>query len=121
MFSNCHLKVDALLPNVRPKASRIPPLDRFLLAVHAFLMSLPTASPQHPLEAARELLKQGVSVPYSLPFPTEETNWRVSFEKPSDITLVGSWANKVNVKHKDGFRFGVDLAVEMPAVRNTMD
>ena len=79
-------------------------------------MEIPSVSPQHPLEAARKLLKKGVAVPYSLPLPTEDTNWKVAFDSPSDITLAGSWANKVSVKLKDGFKFGVDLAVEMPNV-----
>jgi U3 small nucleolar RNA-associated protein 22 len=78
-------------------------------------MSLPSIAPQHPLAAAR-LLKKGIAVPYSIPLPTEDTNWKVSFEKPTDVTLVGSWANKVSVKGKDGGKFGVDLAVEMPEV-----
>ncbi|KAF8623754.1 hypothetical protein AX15_006197 [Amanita polypyramis BW_CC] len=108
------LQIDALLPNVRPKTSRQPPLDRFLLSLHSFLLELPSVLPQHPLEAARSLLKKGIAVPYSLPLPTEETNWKVSFEKPSDIVLVGSWANKVSVKAKDGKKFGVDLAIEIP-------
>jgi len=68
------------------------------------------------LEAARKLQKKGVAVPFSLPLPTEDTNWKVAFEPPSEINLVGSWANKVSVKPKDGQKFGVDLAVEMPNV-----
>ncbi|KAF9475207.1 Nrap protein [Pholiota conissans] len=112
--SSFKLQIDVLLPNVRPKASRVPPLERFLFALHSFLKEIPSVAPQHPLEAARKLLKKGVAVPYSLPLPTEETNWKVAFEPPSDITLVGSWANKVSVKPKDGNKFGVDLAVEMP-------
>jgi len=111
-------QIDALLPNVRPKPSRIPPLDRFLLSLHSFLLALPPVAPQHPLEAARCLLKEGISVPYALPLPSEDTNWKVAFEKPRDITLVGSWGNKASVKGKDGSKFGVDLAVEMPEVRN---
>lgn len=79
-------------------------------------MSLPAVAPQHPLAGARTLLETGIAVPYSMPLPTENTNWKVSFEKPTDITLVGSWANKVSVKGKDGGKFGVDLAVEMPEV-----
>ncbi|KAG6888045.1 hypothetical protein C0995_010906 [Termitomyces sp. Mi166 len=108
------LQIDALLPNVRPKDSRIPPLERFLLSLHTVLMGLPSIEPHHPLEASRRLLKKGVSVPYSAPLPTEETNWKVAFEKPSDITVVGSWPLKTSVKAKDGIRFGVDVAVEMP-------
>ncbi|KAG6918794.1 hypothetical protein DXG01_011546 [Tephrocybe rancida] len=112
--SSFKLQIDALLPNVRPKDSRIPPLERFLLSLHGFLMGLPSIAPQHPLEASRRLLKKGVSVPYSAPLPTEETNWKVAFEKPSDITVVGSWPLKTSVKSKDGLKFGVDVAVEMP-------
>ncbi|CAA7262477.1 unnamed protein product [Cyclocybe aegerita] len=112
--SSFKLQIDALLPNVRPKASRIPPLERFLFALHATLNQIPSVPPTHPLEASRKLQKRGIAVPYSLPLPTEDTNWKVAFEPPSDITLVGSWANKAGVKAKDGLRFGVDLAVEMP-------
>jgi hypothetical protein len=52
----------------------------------------------HPLEASRNLLKNGIAVSYSLPLATEGTNWKVSFEKPADILLVGSRANKLSVK-----------------------
>lgn len=110
-------QTDALLPNVRPKPSRVPPLERFLFVLHSFIMSIPSTPPQHPLEGARELLKKGVAVPYSLPLPTDETNWKVAFDPPSDIILAGSWANKVSVKPKDDQKLGVDLAVEMPDVR----
>jgi len=91
-------------------------LERFLFALHSFLKEIPPTGPEHPLEAARKLQKKAIAVPYSLPLPTEETNWKVSFQPPSDITLVGSWANKVSVKAKDGQKFGVDLALEMPNV-----
>ncbi|ESK98055.1 pre-rrna processing protein utp22 [Moniliophthora roreri MCA 2997] len=109
------LQIEALLPNVRPKAKRIPPLERFLLTLHTFLSNLPSITPRHPLHAARYLLKKGISVPYSIPLPSEETQWKVAFEKPSEITLVGSWANKTHVKGQDGRKYGVDLAVEMPS------
>ncbi|KAH9476209.1 Nucleolar protein 6 [Psilocybe cubensis] len=108
------LQVDALLPNVRPKASRVPPLERFLFQLHTFIKDIPSVSPAHPLEAARKLMKKGVAVPYSLPLPTEDTNWKVAYEPPTEITLVGSWGNKISVKAKDGQPFGVDLALEMP-------
>jgi U3 small nucleolar RNA-associated protein 22 len=71
-------------------------------------------APQHPLHASRSLLKKGISVPYSDPLPTEDTKWKVAYQPPSDITLVGSWANRLSVKGKDGAKFGVDIAVEMP-------
>ena len=111
-------KIDALLPNVRPKYHRSAPLDKFLLSLHALLNDLPSIAPKHPLAAQRELQKKGVSVPYVLPQPTEDTNWKVAFEKPTDIVLVGSWALKTNVKAKDSHCYGVDVAVTMPEVRS---
>ncbi|KAH7909413.1 Nrap protein [Hygrophoropsis aurantiaca] len=108
------LQIDALLPHVRAKESRKPPLDRFLLSLHSFLMSLPSVDPQNPIIASQTLLKQGIVVAYALPLPTRESKWKVGFEKPSDITVVGSWANQISVKRKYGIQFRVDLAVEMP-------
>ncbi|KAJ2925593.1 hypothetical protein H1R20_g11503, partial [Candolleomyces eurysporus] len=112
--SSFKLQIDALLPNIRPKFSRAPPLEKFLLKLHTFLMGLPSVEPQHPLDASRKLLSKGVSVPYCLPLPIEDTNWKVAFEAPDDITLVGSWPNKISVKPKDGQKYGVDVAVQMP-------
>lgn len=62
------------------------------------------------------MLKKSIAVPYCKPLPTEETNWKVAFEQPTDIKLVGSWANKLSVKAKDGEKFCVDVGVEMPNV-----
>lgn len=87
------------------------------MTLHTFLGSVSSVSPAHPLEAARKLQKKGIAVPFSVPQPTQDVKWKVAFEKPSDITLIGSWANKLSVKSKDGADFGVDLAVEMPSVR----
>jgi U3 small nucleolar RNA-associated protein 22 len=100
-------------------------------------MSLPNLEPMHPLRAAEKLSSSGfgvpsapksktrtsssqfkpVATPYSLPLPVESTNWKVGFLPPAEITLVGSWATDTSVKGRDGARFGVDVAVEMPSVR----
>ncbi|PBK93042.1 Nrap protein [Armillaria gallica] len=108
------LQIDELLPNVRPREKHKPPLEQFLLTLHTFLLNIPSSSPIHPLEATRPLLKKGISVPYSIPLPNEDSNWKVAFAPPSSITLVGSWGNKTSVKGMDGNKFGVDVAVEMP-------
>ena len=104
---------------MRPKESRRASLDQFLLALRAHLLSLPPLHPQNPLVAARELSQNGIAVPLALPHPTQETKWTVAFEPPSDIHVVGSWANKISVKKKGGRYFGVDLAIEMPSVRRS--
>lgn len=113
------MQIDELVPNVRPKYHKSAPLDKFLLSLYTFLNSLPSIPPKHPLVASKELSQKGkgVAVPYPLPNPTEATNWKVSYEKPSEVMLVGSWVNKTSVKAKDGGKFGVDVAVIMPEVR----
>ncbi|KAF9244276.1 Nrap protein [Melanogaster broomeanus] len=113
--SSFKLQIDALLPNVRPKESRKAPLDRFLLALRSHLLSLPSIPPENPAVAARALSKNGIEVSFALPHPTHSTKWSVTFEPPSDVNVVGSWANQINVKKKDGGYFGVDLTVEMPS------
>lgn len=55
-------------------------------------------------------------VPYPTPQPSEETAWKVAFEKPSDVLLVGSWATKTGVKSPSRASWTVDVAVEMSAV-----
>jgi U3 small nucleolar RNA-associated protein 22 len=131
-------QIDALLPNVRPKDSRKSPLDRFLFSLHARLSSLPSIEPQHPLVAASDISGdpllsssrakrsqrdglatslQTITVPYPLPVPTEDANWKVAFEKPANISIVGSWINNVAVKRTDDEPWVIDVAVEMPSAR----
>ena len=115
----CCSQIDALLPNVRPKYHLSQPLDAFLLSLHKLLMELPSIPPQHPLHASRSLSKQNVAVPYIRPLPTEDTNWKVAFDAPTDIVLAGSWATKTAVKAKDSVRYQIDVAVAMPPVRTS--
>jgi U3 small nucleolar RNA-associated protein 22 len=111
-----YLQIDLLLPSVRPKTSASVTLEQFLHSLHSFLLNTPKVTARHPLDASRRLLKRGIAVPYPHPLPSEDTKWTVAYSPPSDINLVGSWATQTAVKGKDGTKFGVDLAVEMPAV-----
>ena len=85
--------------------------------MHKLLTDLPPCPPQHPLHAARSLSLKSIAVPYIRPLPTEETNWKVAFEAPSEIVLAGSWATKTAVKGKDSTKYRVDVVVAMPSVR----
>jgi U3 small nucleolar RNA-associated protein 22 len=62
---------------------------------------------------------QKIAVPYPLPTPTEDANWKVAFEKPVNIAIVGSWINDVAVKRTDDEPWVIDVAVEMPPVRSS--
>lgn len=88
------------------------------MSLRTHILSLPSLPPQNPLTAAQALAKQGVAVPFALPLPSRDGRWKVAFEPPTEITVVGSWGNGIAVKKKNGSRFGIDLSVEMPGVRH---
>lgn len=135
-----HALLSSLVPTVLPKASTIPTLEKFLFDLYAHLTGLKAVEGDHPLRAAERLASTpsdagvkkkkkkedknavtGISVPWTKPIPTEDVNWKVSFEPPSQegIRLVGSWAGNAKsmcVKNRSG-EWGVDLAAEMPSVR----
>lgn len=93
-------------------------MDAFLLQLHDHLLNLPKdKESRHPLRLAEILRKKNIAVPFQSPGPTEDTKWTFCFEKPANIAVVGSWANNISVKHKDGNPFDIDLAIEMPDVR----
>ncbi|KAG8928678.1 hypothetical protein FRC01_005567 [Tulasnella sp. 417] len=108
------LQLDALLPTVTPKQTHLAPLEKCLFELHSVLTKLPSISPNLPLHAAAPLKTQGVAVPWPTPAPTAEAKFKVGFEKPADIKVTGSWANKLSVIAKDGEGFNVDLALTMP-------
>lgn len=76
--------------------------------------------PQNPAGLAEALLKQDdITVPFSLPAPTSDTNWTFKYSPPESVAVIGSWANGISVKNQDKIDFGVDLAVAIPAVRTS--
>lgn len=108
------LQIDALLPNVQPKESGRQQLDHFLFALRAHCISIPSIAPLSPLAAIKVLAKQGVAVPSVFPLPSPDVKWKVAFEPPREICVVGSWGNGIAVKKQSGSRFSVDLSMEMP-------
>ena len=60
---------------------------------------------------------QTTSIPYPLPVPTEDANWKVAFDRPANIAVVGSWINNVAVKRTEDEPWVIDVAVEMPSAR----
>lgn len=69
------------------------------------------------MAAIKVLAKQGVAVPSVFPLPSPDVKWKVAFEPPREICVVGSWGNGIAVKKQSGSRFSVDLSMEMPEVR----
>ena len=111
-----------------PKTSMMIHVNSVLHQLHAHLTALPSIE-HHPLHTTHKLANhhssqsgttQPVTVLYPDLRPMEETNWKVAFEKPDKVSVVGSWANSLSVvKQKENSKEKfcvVDLAIEMPSV-----
>ncbi|KAF8320436.1 Nrap protein [Clavulina sp. PMI_390] len=109
------LKVEALLPQVRPKPSIKSVIEPLLMSLHESIRSIPSISPEAPLQAFKKLQKAGTQVLTAKPEPTKATNWKVAFEPPSAIQVVGGWPHQLTILGRRETKFSVDLALEMPA------
>jgi len=68
------------------------------------------------LEAERKLQTiSGTSVPFPEPRPGKEAKYLLTYAKPENINIVGSYARKTTMRSGDGIQ--IDLAVTMPSVR----
>ncbi|QRV78620.1 U3 small nucleolar RNA-associated protein 22 [Ceratobasidium sp. AG-Ba] len=105
------LQLDELLREVSANDTQRSVIEGVLMTLHEHLTNLSAIPACKPPST----IKKRTCVPYPAPLPSEESQWTVSFERPSNIQLVGSWANGVAVKGNDGTGFLIDLAVEMPA------
>ncbi|CAE6493644.1 unnamed protein product [Rhizoctonia solani] len=104
------LQLEQLLREVSASESQRSTVERVLMTLHEHLMNLPSIAPCKPPTT----IKKRTTVPYPAPLPSQDSQWTVSFERPSNIQLVGSWANSVAVRGNDQTGFSVDVAVEIP-------
>ncbi|CAE6459247.1 unnamed protein product [Rhizoctonia solani] len=105
------LQLEQLLREVSATESQRNTVERVLMSLHEQLMNVPSIAPCKPPTT----IKKKTAVPYPAPLPSQDSQWTVSFERPSNIQLVGSWANGVAVRGNDQTGFSIDLAVEMPS------
>ncbi|KAF8751089.1 U3 small nucleolar RNA-associated protein 22 [Rhizoctonia solani] len=113
LFKSNSFKLQAkqLLREVSASESQRGIVEKVLMSLHEHLMNLPSIAPCKPPST----IKKRTAVPYPAPLPSQDSQWTVSFEPPSNIQLVGSWANGVPVRGNDKTGFSVDLAVEIPS------
>ena len=56
--------------------------------------------------------KHRIVIPYPEPKPTDDLPYKLSYDKPSQCNVVGSYVSKTMVKSQEGF--GVDMVIQMP-------
>ncbi|KAE8348560.1 Nrap protein [Aspergillus coremiiformis] len=108
------LQLDELLTDSRPnydkQASR---LQDTLHRLKEIIEQIPERPPKSAVEAEKELRNaHGIIVPYPEPRPGKDTQYSVSYSKPTNVNVVGSFALKTGVRASEPYT--VDLAVTMP-------
>ncbi|CDR88588.1 uncharacterized protein SPSC_04415 [Sporisorium scitamineum] len=111
------LKVDEMLPEVRPAYHKASALETVLRRLHQLFEA---ASPITPLPAGEAIKsfqkhtsRSKVRIPFPDPAPKTDANYKLGFEKPSAMHLVGSWPLKSAAKRPEGV--DIDVVAVMPS------
>ncbi|RJE26654.1 pre-rRNA processing protein Utp22 [Aspergillus sclerotialis] len=109
------LQLDELLgesrPNYNKQGSR---LHGILHMLKDLIECIPDRPSKPVLEAEKDLRNEsGISVPFPEPRPGKETKYPMSYAKPSNVNVVGSFALRTGIRMEQGYL--VDLAVTMPS------
>ncbi|SPC64141.1 uncharacterized protein UHOD_05221 [Ustilago sp. UG-2017b] len=111
------LKVDEMLPEVRPAYHKASALELVLRRLHQLFESLAPIDPKPVGEAIKGFQRHTsgskVRIPFPDPAPKTDANYKLGFEKPSAMHLVGSWPLKSAAKRPEGI--DVDVAAVMPS------
>ncbi|KAJ5692086.1 hypothetical protein N7462_001509 [Penicillium macrosclerotiorum] len=108
------LQVDELLSGLKMNYDkRISKLQDTLHKVKGAIENLPDRSPKSIPEAEKELrTASGIMIPWPEPRPSKDAKYTMSYMKPTNINVVGSFALRTGAKTAESRP--VDLAVTMP-------
>ncbi|KAJ5114602.1 hypothetical protein NUU61_000361 [Penicillium alfredii] len=108
------LQMDELLTGLRLNYDkRVAKFQETLYKVKNAIESLPAKPPISVMEAEKELRSAcGIVVPWPEPRPGKETKYTMSYAKPVNINVVGSFTLRTGARTADSRP--VDLAVTMP-------
>ncbi|KAJ5110750.1 hypothetical protein N7532_001285 [Penicillium argentinense] len=109
------LQMDELLSGLRPNYDkRISKLQDTLHKLKDVIERLPDRPPKPVADAEKEIrsLSAGVSIPWPEPRPAKDAKYTLSYAKPANINVVGSFALRTGAKTL--VSRPVDLAVTIP-------
>ncbi|KAI0550958.1 Nrap protein [Xylaria curta] len=109
------LETDELLKEVKlDYAKAFPGLDQILRQLKEAIDGLEQYGPIPITKASAEWEKTSrTAIPYPDPKPAKDCPYKVSFEKPTHINVVGSYTSQTMAKSQSSF--AVDMIVVMPA------
>ncbi|KAI9878470.1 MAG: hypothetical protein M1830_000804 [Pleopsidium flavum] len=110
------LQIDELLAEIRPNhAQLLASAEGVLRQLKATIEGFPSREPLTVAEAEREMRKSyKIAIPFPDPQPARDVKYTLAYLKPSNISVVGSYAMKTLTSTGEGF--AIDLAVTMPPV-----
>ncbi|KAL3470185.1 Nrap protein [Aspergillus californicus] len=109
------LQLDELIAESRPNYDKqLATLKDTLHDLKDLIERLPERQAKPVLEAEKEMRQShGVSVPYPEPRPGKDTKYSVTFARPANVNVVGSFALKTGAKAMEPY--AIDMAVTMPS------
>ncbi|WFD01385.1 U3 snoRNP protein [Malassezia obtusa] len=110
------LQLDEMMRQIRPDFEHAQTLEQALRRMHKVFDSLPSLPPQSlpdALSSLERLSDARIVPPFADPKPREEAAYKFSFEKPSNIHLVGSWPLRTAARRPG--ELDVDVEVCMPS------
>ncbi|KAE8375318.1 Nrap protein [Aspergillus bertholletiae] len=108
------LQLDELLTESRPNYGKhVSKLQDILHKLKEVIEQIPERPPKPAIEAEKEIRNtHGIVVPYPEPLPGKDTKYTVSYNKPTNVNVVGSFVLRTGVRASEPYT--VDLAVTMP-------
>ncbi|KAE8148814.1 Nrap protein [Aspergillus avenaceus] len=109
------LQLDELLSDSRVNYDKhISRLQSTLHKLKDTIEGIPDRPPKLAYDAEREFRKaHGIAVPYPEPRPGKDTKYSVSYARPANVNVIGSFALKTGVGASEPCT--IDLAVTMPS------
>ncbi|RAQ44003.1 pre-rRNA processing protein Utp22 [Aspergillus flavus] len=109
------LQLDELLTESRPNYDKhVSKLQDTLHRLKEVIDNIPERPPKPAVEAEKEFRStHGILVPYPEPRPGKDTKYTVSYSKPTNVNVVGSFVLRTGVRASEPYT--VDLAVTMPS------
>jgi len=107
------LQVDEMLAEIRPKhGKKEAAAEEALHKLKGIIEGLPATKPATIADAERDLIKKRVAIPFPDPKPPHDAQYKLEYQKPVNINVVGSHALKLATRTNT--TCVIDMVVTMP-------
>ena len=107
------LQVDEMLAEIRPKhGKKEAAAEEALHKLKGIIEGLPATKPASIADAERDLIKKKVAIPFPDPKPPHDAQYKLEYQKPININVVGSHSLKLATRTNT--TCVIDMVVTMP-------